>query len=1018
MLKIILSFIMSLFLSYAQDITQDSNSISENSSSCDLSKNSANCILDIKNSPIFLHKFIDENDKIINEYAPCYYDEKIQVYDEEYDIINCSNTKNKNGLLTEGVTLNNKNIELKENNILLRVAGDFILESETNININNKKNFILDLIPGTNGKTNLILENGAQIDTKYIFMLEGNNSQIVLDTSFSEIYNTTEIHNENKLDTIIKTDGIYSINQEGIEIFPYNGNIICGPKINPIDSIVATKPNISGIFIENPKIYSNDASDKTNLQSFLPNAKILSKNQGKCNESVTITLNEKEIQKIAQNEVENNETVKNIEEESQNIEDSSTEITMATMPPKDSSTDLENNLKDDEIEANEESLFNEDSKNEVENNETTKIASLHSDFLIIEKDIFDKENKKCDNDLECLKNSLTPFDGKIWDKVSSNNKVNSIYILNLTNNALNVTCDVADYYDNKVNNSLNFDGKNNIQKIDLKFPKSSDAKPQIICRSTNTKKQTNKINITPAKFILNPSFKDAVFDDITTLKAGDISLIFEEASALNLEGEIDSGFNENLIANPSDLVFLQKNKCKNTDDNIFTKEPILINFKNGKAVNNNVKFSANTITKGILNINFNINNNSVFCAKDNNLNMPQCISANINKNINIIPANFMIKTDIISPYKIAYYGQIEDRGSFKFNPLLDIKINAINNKNEPINLNQSCNYGSIQLGLKSDLLIEFKRNASERINSKINIYLNEFNEKQTANLQVYFGITKITDEYQNSRKIKQNDLIEPKEIKLTDFDFKAKFKNGGKYYDYNDLIVYDRLNDSSIPISVLVARGKIALNNIDGDIQKGASVIAKYEIYCETCDLKTLSKYLEVSEPEMDSPNWYLNTKHPSDLYLNDNFIQTKLEIQNSNKALEGRQKISFKNKVAGNHKIAINQKPSGFAPYLNYNPSFENIYLENYFYANLIETNVVKQLMKEINTKEDINESANTNEIITKQKDTDETPSTNIEHQEEKQEMDSKDEDTTSKEDIKNEENNKINSIQLDIEN
>ncbi|RAX55363.1 hypothetical protein CCY99_01310 [Helicobacter sp. 16-1353] len=975
--------------------------------SCDFSNSKQkDCELDINNPPILLHKFIDENDNVSLEYGACIYDGKIQIYDEEYDVINCSMVENNKGFLTEGVIFENtidsnndinyklttnKNIELKNDNILLRVAGDFVLDSGIRINTQQPKNLIIEIVEGTNGKSNIILQRGAKLGAEGIIMPDGENSTITLNTFFGGIYeedfintiNETEQDKRGNMETIINVDNIFSLSQDGEAINPYNGNVVCGPEVNPLDlsnnqyilkrlysvkndskdspndensicevkegkcfdgilayndidiqnkdyKIATAKLDIIpsyGVFIESGKIYLQDGS-QANLNDMLPNANILSQNDGQCGIPNKVAFSQEVIDLY-----------------------NTTMIAEATPQEKQESNDI--NIEEPQEELSDSFIDDEplvEYKDNIANQDEINVAKIdiNDDFLIIEKENFDNFNKICNGDLQCLSNQLLPFDKLIWNKLSSNSKVNSIYILNLTNDKLDVICNITDYYGENLEISNNLDSNNILGTIDLKFPQSSN-ETQITCKSTNTTKQTNKINVTPAKFVLNP-----IFEDSDSLKAGVINIIFENSKALNLEGEIDSGFNGNLIADSNSLEFKQNNMCSSPNKEVFIQKPMTISFENGEMIDNKAEFIANTITKGKLNINFNIENNTDFCSNDNP-NMPKCINANISKDINVIPANFMIKTDIISPYKISYYGQIDDRNTFKFNPILDITLNALNNKDEIIDINQSCNYGSIQLGLDSNLLVEFKRSVSDRLNSKVNIYLDEFDDKQTANLSVYFGITKVADKYNNLRKIKQNDLVEPQEIKLTDLSFNAKYKTGNKFYDYNDLIVYDRLTDDSKPISVIIARGKMQVDNTINDSGEENAVIIKYEIYCETCDTNILAKYLEVNNMEMDSPNWYINTKHPSDFYLSDKFIKTNLNIQNSNKAFEGMQKIIFTNNVAGNYNVTIDQTYSGFAPYLNYNKDFKNIYLGNSFDVSIKINQIMQNIKPEIKEEETI---------------------------------------------------------------
>ncbi len=939
MLKIILSLFYFVIFAFAD--------------SCDFSnKNQKECELDIDNPPILLHKFIDSNNNIFTKYKSCIYDGKFQYENKEYDVIDCSIVKDEE-LFTEGIFFENrsnednsyslktnKEIELKNDNIMLIVAGDMILDSGIRINSKNPKNFILEIIEGTNGKSNLILQRGSKINADAIIMPSGNNSNIKLNTFFGgkdekdfiDMIDDDNISNRYDMDTNLTTNGIYSVNPKDASIMSYNGNIICGPEVNPFDinnknyllkrliknneepNIIIENLDIDpnyGIFIESGKITSNNSLDDANIQS---------QNSGKCFSSVQLAFNKEVIDEY---------NSKN------NIENEVIEIT------KSNDIEIQTEIPSQEVSENivdiENSNIVEDNKDYINTN-----ISNQDNFVIIEKDIFNKYNKLCNGNISCLDNYITPYKNVIWNKISSSNNVNSIYVVNLTNNNIDVKCEVLDYYGENIQNMFNLSENNRFTRIDLKFPKSINNQTKIICKSQNLQVETNTIQVNPAKFQLETNFKDSIFNTVLSLKAGVIDVSFEGSKALNLEGEIDNGFNGKLIANNNNLKFIQ-NKCGYPNNDIFIKDPMVINFNNGKADESISSFIANTITNGNLNINFNIEGDDKKCGNGIE---PKCTEVNIKKNINVIPANFMIKTDIISPYKIAYYGQLEDRNTFKYNPVLNIQLSAINNKNEIISINKNCNHGIIELNLDSQSQIEFKRSVTDRLNSKINIYLDEFNDKQIANIDAYFGISKILNNYKNIIKINQNDLIEPKEIKLTDLMFDIRFKNNGNTYEYNDLIVYDRLTEDSTPIGVLFARGKIE-KNINYTNNNKAILDLKYLIYCKNCDTKILEKYLNIDGISIDSPNWYINREHPSDFYLSNDYIKTNLNIENSNYVSEGRQSIILDSENNGDYSVLIKQKDSEFAPYLNYNEDFKNVYLENKFNITILKPQETKQEQK-----------------------------------------------------------------------
>ena len=234
-------------------------------------------------------------------------------------------------------------------------------------------------------------------------------------------------------------------------------------------------------------------------------------------------------------------------------------------------------------------------------------------------------------------------------------------------------------------------------------------------------------------------------------------------------------------------------------------------------------------------------------------------------------------------------------------------------------------------------MIEFKRSSSDRLNSRVIAYLSDFERPTGTNIQAYFGISKIIDKYKNTRKITQGDVAEPREVTLMDLRFNVRYRNGLSKFDYDNVEVYDRLDENSKPLGMLFVRGKLQTNDIRGDTQNAPSLIAKYAIYCKSCDKRLLMRYLQNSL-EIESQHWYINNKHPSELYLSNEFIiqpqdgRARLEILNSKSALDGRQQIIFKSKKIGIYPIIIAQQITEFAPYLSYNENYKNTHITNSF--------------------------------------------------------------------------------------
>lgn len=1133
MFKIILSLGLTLLFAFAQNCNFNDTNQDE-------------CEIDIKNPPLMLHKFINDDGSEFTEYHACVVDGDVVIDEVPYQVLDCSMIKDKNGKFTEGVTINNgknliknKLITIKQDNVLLRVAGDFIIDSGVRLNIKNPKHLIIEIINGTNEKSNLTLQRGASLKAEAIFMPLGKNSNISLNTFYGGIYEREFIDLINQkspkmrggMETMLNVDNVLALSDDG-ELVEFNGGVSCGPEVNPLDlsnkdyvlkrlfrvkNTSVDKPSennsiceieeqncfknildfanrkIDGksykvatakadiiptyeIFIESGKIIS---SDNRGIKDIMPEAKVQERHYGKCETPAKIAFEKsvvdeylanieakkaqlaqksiKDSTQTAESTAKTAESTKSIEqnkpdstqlaqvdtemveevieeitaknaESTQNAESAnasnapaqsqqgaestaessiespakqaeqnkpdSTQLAQneksstQTSDSKDSSitqsesenspisaelnAELNENLQDLLSAFNSENLA-ESSQNTPANKNTAEssteqpadiniskntpvkkeVFKASDEFLIVEKKAYEQFNKECYGDLQCLYDSLLPYDKVIWNKKSSKNMANAVYVLNFTNDNLAVKCEVKNHYGKNLKKSFNLSSTNIIGVLDVRFPISSDT-TQITCKADKQTKTTNKIIATPASFDINYSFADDGSQSVPTLKAGTITIAFKQGAALTMEGDIDSGFSGNLAV--ESIAFKQKNKCDGSmSENISTQKDLKLNFKKGYLKNASMDIMAKTIAFGDLNIDFNIANNDETCTNSTNSLMPQCTTANITKEISIIPANFRIKTDILSTSnKVSYYGQIDDKLSFKYNPLLSIELEALDNDNKPIDINKECNYGSIELSLKSDKLIEFKRTSSDRINSKIIVYLRDFQKPTGTNIQAYFGINKLVDKYNASRKIAQNDLLEPIEITLFDFLFDIRFKNGKSQFSYENPEVYDRLDDNSNPISVLIARGKLQTNDIKGDTQDAASLIAKYAIYCKSCDRKVLAKYFK-GEPEAESQYWYINSQHPSSFYISDNFIKIRQKnsedsviVTNSNNAFEGRQQISFGSKNAGIYAVAIAQRTAEFAPYLNYSDKYNNSYIQNGF--NVMISESTKEIFENIN--------------------------------------------------------------------
>ncbi len=324
---------------------------------CDFAKSQDECEIDITKPPLMQHTFVDESGGTFTEYRACIADGEAEIDGEMFSVLDCSMVESKNGALTEGVTLTNpaniaqnRVITLKQDSVLLRVAGDFVIDSGVRFNTKNAKNFMLEIIEGSNGKSNLILQRGAAFKAGAVIMPEGENSNITLNTyyggihekEFIDLVNSKNARNRGDMETILSVDDVFALGADGESIVDFNGGVTCGPERNPLDlggdymlkrafkaknasidapsnanavcsvkeggcfdgiinftnrnideksyKVATARANINptyDIFIESGKIIS---SDNAALKDIMPSAKIMDQNYGKCGTATKVAF--------------------------------------------------------------------------------------------------------------------------------------------------------------------------------------------------------------------------------------------------------------------------------------------------------------------------------------------------------------------------------------------------------------------------------------------------------------------------------------------------------------------------------------------------------------------------------------------------------------------------------------------------------------------------------------------------------------------------------------------------------
>ena len=499
---------------------------------------------------------------------------------------------------------------------------------------------------------------------------------------------------------------------------------------------------------------------------------------------------------------------------------------------------------------------------------------------------------------------------------------------------------------------INFSIKNATGGI-VNLPASVGANPHNM--------DANRPNL-PQNLSANPNESPLNDSDILVLKAQNNAIqIAPNATARNLNGEIDKGFSENLV--PLYVRFSRDGGlCNAVGENIQG----IVRFKNGRLVGNSLNVNFDDVATGEVEIaltnrldakdradgkclieninsvesNANQTNQTTDSAQnsvDSNANPQKIQSANI-ENIGKIPCQKPIiirkRVDLV-PHSIyatlenngrwAYYNQHTYIPAIAHLPFAKISLQALNHQNRPLkNFTNNC-YGrdlSVKLDDNANNFVFINENMPDSIIPKAS-----FLDSSLSRVVRKISATGIKD-----RDLTPIDLFNARVVNLNDAFLGIDFVNlGAKYPRY--LVKPKITNDWRIAL----LRGRIALlPNSNENKSLIANPKINYEFYCKypTCKVVDIESVISPTArlPKGSANDWFVNTLHPSDLKVAENQLSfgenAQISVYSIGSVANGVQTLALQSTAKGEFGVKIRQSynANDFAQFLYFSPSFENI--------------------------------------------------------------------------------------------
>ena len=636
--------------------------------------------------------------------------------------------------------------------------------------------------------------------------------------------------------------------------------------------------------------------------------------------------------------------------------------------------------------------------------------------LIVEYAIFKEVEKICGGSdytrIECLVSNLRHFNNRIYTKISGQKGQFSIIFYALDSSGKitypreinNKFCEFRDTLGRRFFSKLRDGGFSYV--VEYPFNASSSKnRAYISCGFMLFKQQITQtsqpITVIPHSFDINFSIKDATGgnvnlnasvglnphnlnpqninhpdnlganpnesplndSDILVLKAQNNAIqITPNATARNLNGEIDKGFSENLV--PLFVRFVRDGGlCAPVGEKING----IVRFKNGRLVNNSLNVNFDDIATGEIEIaltnrldakdradgkclieygesnpqssanQINQATDSAQNSADSSANLPKIKSANI-ENIGKIPCQKPIiirkRIDLI-PHSIyaaienngrwAYYNQHTYIPAIPYLPMAKITLQALNHQNKPLrNFTKDC-YGR-------DLSAKLDDNISNFVFINENMPDSLIPKASFLDNSLSRVVRKISATGIKDRDLTPLDLFSSRVVNLNDAFLALDFVNlGAKYPRY---ITKPKItNDWRIAL----LRGRIALlPNSNANESLIANPKINYEFYCKypACKVVDIESVLSRNArlPKASVNDWFINTMHPSDLKVLENHLtfeeNAKISVYSIGSVANGVQTLALQSTTKGEFGVHIRQsyESADFAQFLYFSPSFENI--------------------------------------------------------------------------------------------
>lgn len=598
--------------------------------------------------------------------------------------------------------------------------------------------------------------------------------------------------------------------------------------------------------------------------------------------------------------------------------------------------------------------------------------------LIVEYAIFKAVEQICGGSdytkIECLVSNLRHFSNRIYTKISGSKAQFGIMFYALDSNGKvtypreinNKFCEFRDTLGGRFFTKLSGNGFSYV--IEYPFSaSSSNNNAYISCGFMLYRQQITQtsqpISVIPHSLDISFSIKDAT-DNMVNLESNRIAMdsqsplvlkaqnhilhIAPNATARNLNGEIDRGFSENLV--PLFVRFTRDGGlCSAVGENIYG----VMRFRNGRFVDSNISINFDDVATGELEIAFvnkldSKDRANGKCLIESQTQNPTNQNANENppldsipnvqisiENIGKIPCQKPIiikkRVDLI-PHSIyatlenngrqLYYNQHTFVPAIPYLPMAKISLQALNHQNKALkNFTNAC--------YAKDLSVKLDDNISNFVFINENMPDSIIPKSTFLDSSLSRVVRKISARGIKDRDLTPLDLFTSRVVNLNDAFLALDFVNrDAKYPRY--IIKPKITNDWRIALM----RGRITLlpnSNVSESLIANPKI--NYEFYCKypTCKVVDIESVISPTTrlPKASSNDWFINTTHPRDVKVTENHIVLgeKISVYSIGEVSNGVQTLALQGTDKGEFDIKIRQSydANDFAQFLYFSPTFAN---------------------------------------------------------------------------------------------